>query len=434
MFGKVRWMVVSLMFLNGMINYLDRSALGVAAPLVTQDLHLDAAQLGIVFSVFSLGYAAFCFIGGYCGDLFGPKRVLSVSMGVWSLFCGLTAAVTGFWSMLVVRLFFGMGEGPISSNYNRMIRSWFPVDQRASAIGIANAGTPLGAAIAGPIVGLLALNYGWQISFVAVAVIGFIWIAVWHFSVTDQPQNHPDVGADELAELSDPEPAVDLAQGRPPLSSILLQPTVLATAFAFFGYITILFFFINWFPSYLVSARHMSIHDMSLATAIPWTIGVIGLAAGGFVSDFMFRLTGNAVKARKLLLVVCLLIAGVGIAVSGLVESVRAALALTAISVFFLYLTCSSYWVLILDTVEPSRVGVAGGFIHFVANCGGIIAPLVTGFIVQETGSYAAAFVWTGAIAVCGALAVAFFVRPPAIQEGAAGPIGSVKHSLSPAK
>ncbi len=353
MFSRVRWMIVGLMFLNGMINYIDRAALGVAAPLVSADLNLSPAQLGIVFSVFSVGYASFCFIGGYCGDLFGPKRVLSVSMIVWSLFCGLTALATGFWSLLGLRLFFGMGEGPISSNYNRMIRSWFPEYQRASAIGIANAGTPLGAAIAGPIVCLLALNFGWRVSFVAVALLGAIWVLAWHLSATDEPKDHPGVGPEERAELGEPEAALSNGQERPPLGSILMRPTVLATAFAFFGYITVLFFFINWFPSYLVNARHMSIHDMSFATAIPWTVGVVGLAMGGFVSDFIFRLTGNAVRARKLLLVVCLLIAGVGIALSGLVESVFSALTLTAVSVFFLYLTCSSYWVLILDTVEP---------------------------------------------------------------------------------
>src|SRR6201992_3860892 len=108
---RIRWVIGVLMFLAGMINYLDRSALGVAAPFIAHDLKLDPAQLGIVFSSFSFGYAAFCFVGGYASDQFGPKTVMTVSMIAWSVFCGLTTVAWSVGSVLVVRLDFGMGEG-----------------------------------------------------------------------------------------------------------------------------------------------------------------------------------------------------------------------------------------------------------------------------------------------------------------------------------
>ena len=121
MFKRVRWLMVFLLFLAGMINYLDRSALSVAAPLLTKDLGLDPAQLGIVFSSFFFGYALFCFVGGWAADRFGPKRVFIVSMTVWSVFCGLTAAATGLVSLLLIRVVFGMGEGPFSSTVNKLV-------------------------------------------------------------------------------------------------------------------------------------------------------------------------------------------------------------------------------------------------------------------------------------------------------------------------
>jgi nitrate/nitrite transporter NarK len=128
----------------------------------------------------------------------------------------------------------------------------------------------------------------------------------------------------------------------------------------------------------------------------------------------IFRLTGNPILARKLVLVVCLLVAAAGIALAGLADTVFSAVALMTVSVFFMYLTGNTYWAIILDTIEQDRVGGVSGFVHFIANCGGIVAPLATGFIVQATGSFFAAFVATGGIAVLGAFGVVVFVRAPA--------------------
>lgn len=429
MFLRGRWLVGGLMFLGGMINYLDRSALSVAAPFVAKDLHLDPARLGIVFSSFFWGYALFCFVGGWASDRFGPKRVYAVAMLVWSLFCGLTAAAFSLASLLVIRVIFGMGEGPIGSTANKMIRNWFPRDSQASAISIANAGTPLGGAISGPIVGFLALAAGWRVSFVAIALIGIVWAIAWMLLVRDYPDQPAELAPAQAT--AEPAPAQATAEHVPelPLAPLLMRPAVLATGFAFFGYACILYFFLTWFPSYLLMAKHLSVKSMSLATVVPWLVGFIGLASGGFLSDFLYRLTGNAVFARKLVLVSCLLASAIGIACAGMVASVEGAVALMAVSIFFMYLTGNTYFALVLDTVESSRVGGVSGFVHFIANCGGIVAPLVTGFIVQETGSFFSAFLLTGAIAVLGAAAVAILVRAPAAPVATA--IGAVRPTAS---
>jgi ACS family hexuronate transporter-like MFS transporter len=411
---RTRWVIGSFMFLAGMINYIDRSALGIAAPLIRADLHLDPAQLGVVFSSFSFGYALFCLVGGYASDRYGPRRVLGVSMVAWSFFCGLTAAAWGVGSLLVIRILFGMGEGPIGSACNKTVRNWFPHGQQASAVGICSAGTPLGAALSGPIVGLLLLSFGWRAAFVIIALIGIVWAMAWFAIATDHPSENSRVGAAELAEYEASQATQPRASSvRQPLGPLIARPAILATAFAFFGYSCILFFFLTWFPTYLVSVRHLSIASMSFTTMIPWLLGFIGVAAGGPLCDLIFRTTGNPILARKLVLVVCLLVAAVCIALAGSVDTVTAAVGLMSVSVFFMYLTGNTYWAIILDTIEQNRVGGVSGFVHFVANCGGIVAPLVTGFIVQATGSFYAAFLLTGGIAVLGAFGVAVFVRAP---------------------
>jgi sugar phosphate permease len=307
-----------------------------------------------------------------------------------------------------------MGEGPYGSATNKLVSNWFPRRQQATAVGWANAGTPLGGALAGPIVGFIALSWGWRVSFVIVAAIGLCWAIVWMLAVTERPETNPNISAAERAEIAADQEA---PRTGPPigLGTLLARPAVLATAFAFFGYAYILYFFLSWFPSYLTNARHLSLQSMSFVSTIPWLLGFVGLAAGGSVSDAIFRLTGNAVLARKLLLVCALIVAAICVALAGSVDSVEAAVTLMAVSVFFMYLTGNTYWAIILDTVEKDRVGGVGGFVHLIANTAGIVAPSVTGFMVQATGgSYAGAFGLAGGIAVLGALAVVVFVRAPA--------------------
>jgi len=417
---RTRWTLVWLLFVGGAISYLDRAALSITAPLITKELHLDPAQLGIVFSSFFVGYALFCFVGGYCADRFGPRRVLTVSMLVWSLFCGLTAATVGIASLLLVRVIFGMGEGPFCANINKLVSNWFPRRQQASAIGIANSGQSLGAALAGPVVGFIALSAGWRLSFVIISVVGVLWVIAWLMLAKDKPSIAPDTDAagDTHAAHAAQTAPPKLAAIAPaaPLREYLLRPAILATAFAFFGYAYILYFFLSWFPTYLTTAHHLSIQKMAIVSVIPWAVGATGLVVGGLVCDWLFRKTGRAIFARKVVLIGSLGAGAVCIAVTGTVTDLTSAVTLMAIGVFFMYASYNTYFAIVLDTVEKDRVGAIGGFVHFIANLAGIVAPALTGFLVQWSGNFRSAFLLTGAIALAGALLVAVCVHAPKRQ------------------
>jgi len=382
---------------------MDRSALSVAAPLVMKDLRLDAAQLGIIFSIFFAGYALFTFAGGYASDRFGPKRVFIWSMTAWSIFCGLTAAAVGFFSLLIVRVLFGCGEGPFGAAASKMVNNWFPPRRIATAIGVANAGTPIGGALAGPVAGWLAVRYGWRTSFVVLAALGLVWTLCWALFVTDKAD-----APSSSRELKEPREA----QGSPPpLSFYLRQPTVIATGAAFFSYAYVLYFFLSWFPSYLTMARHLDISRMGMLNAIPWILGTFGLLLGGPVCDLVFRLCPDLLAARKRVLMVCLALAATCVSLTGLVESLAWAVALMAVTIFCVYLTGAMYWAIIQDVVRAEHVGAASGFVHLIANCAGIIGPAATGFIVQATGAFTSAFLLAGGVALLGAVGVAVFVR-----------------------
>ncbi len=401
---------ISFLFAGGMINYMDRSALSVAAPLVMKELRLDAAQLGIAFSGFFVGYTIFTFIGGYASDIFGPKRVFAVSMTVWSVFCGLTAAAVGFFSLLAVRVLFGCGEGPFGAAVSKMVSNWFPRRRVATAIGIANAGTPIGGALAGAVAGWLAVHYGWRTSFVVLAAIGLCWTLCWALAVTDKPAAQEEKCSPEILEANYRQPTVP-SSNAPPLSFYLRQPVVIATGFSFFTYSYVLYFFLSWFPGYLVISRHLDISRMSLLNTIPWILGTLGLLLSGVFSDLLCRACSDPLTARKLILIPCLVLAAVCVGLTGLVSSLSWAVALMSVTIFCVYLTGATYWAIIQDVVNAEHVGAASGFVHFIANCAGIIGPAVTGFIVRATGAFTSAFLLAGAMALLGALVVAAFVK-----------------------
>jgi ACS family hexuronate transporter-like MFS transporter len=418
MLRKRRWQIIFMIFIASMINYLDRTAFSVAAPYITKEYGLSPSQLGILFSSFFAGYAIFNFVGGYLSDIYGPRKVFTGAMTVWSIFCGMTAAAFSFTSLLIVRVCFGIGEGPISATTSKTVSNWFPSKERSSAMGIASAGTPLGAAIAGPIVGVIAIYFSWKVAFVVMALIGIVWAFSWWRMAKDLPTEHTSISKEELAEIAQGQQVFSYVDGaKLPLSYFLKQPTVLLTALAFFAYNYNLFFFLTWFPSYLTMAKGLSIAKMSIVTTLPWFMGFIGLASGGFISDFVFRRTGKLMFSRKIILVVGLGATAVCVALTGFADSVEWAVGLMSIAIFTLYLTGSTYWALIQDTVSGENVGGVSGFVHFLANLSGVIGPTVTGYIVQSTGVFTSAFVLAGSLALIGSLAVAFFVRPIA-QNG----------------
>jgi len=415
----MRWFVVFMMFLASMMNYMDRSALSVAAPLIMKDLGLNLAQRGMVFSSFFLGYALFNFIGGVLADKYGPRATFAAAMGLWSGFCALTAGAFNFLSLMVIRIFFGMGEGPCSSTANKMVYNWFPRREAASAVGVLSAGTPLGGAVSGPVVIFLAITFGWRLSFVCIGILGIVWMLAWLKFTTDKPEGHPKIGETEQTlsnnlsvEIKNPD--------KKKIAYYLRHPTVLATALAFFGYNYTLFFFLTWFPTYLTDVHHLSLKSMSLVNSIPWILGFIGLAAGGFISDSIFKMTGNALFSRKIVLSVCLAAAALCVALAGTMSNnLPGAVALMSTSIFFLYLTGSIYWAIIQDSVQGESIGSVGGFVHFLANTSGVIGPALTGFIVQTSGSYYAAFVLAGGVSILGSAGVALFVKdePPICAE-----------------
>ncbi|EPD1260825.1 MFS transporter [Enterobacter hormaechei] len=348
-----------------MINYIDRAALSILAPYITTDLNVNKAELGLIFSSFAIGYAVFCFVGGWLADKYGPRRIFAGAMGLWSLFAGLTCAAFNFTSLFIIRVIFGAAEGPMGSVTNKTIVKWFPARERARAVGVSFSGNPMGGAVSAPIVAASALAFGWRMTFVGMMLIGFVWVVVWLIATK---------GSEAPKEEADARTVADTAGNDQPdekLSYYLKQPIILFTALAFFAYSYILFFFMTWFPSYLLDARGLNMRDMSIANVLPWLLGFVGLISGGFISDYIYKLTNNLLFSRKVIIVVGLIIAAICITASALVLNLYGAIALMSVGMFAMYVTTSCYWAIVQDTVKGNNVGAVSGFIHFLANLAG---------------------------------------------------------------
>jgi len=261
----------------------------------------------------------------------------------------------------------------------------------------------------------MTAEYGWRTAFVGVGCLGLIWLVFWHFLTTDQPHQHSKTSEAERRLIENDRAVVEHSDSIKSLGFYLRQPAILAAMVSYFGYSYILFFFLTWFPSFLMMDRHLSLKSMSIASVLPWVLGFIGYGLSGWISDLIFRRTGNALRARKLVLTTCLGVAGICVGLAGMVTTTGSAIGLMAFAVFALYLSGSTYWAIIQDTIPNTKLGSVGGCVHAIANCAGIVGPAITGFLVQQSHTFVSAFLLAGAVALASVLAVVILLRPGSI-------------------
>jgi ACS family hexuronate transporter-like MFS transporter len=412
----VRWRVLSTNAVVLVVNYGDRAALGVAAPFIVKEFGFSPSTMGILMSAFAFTYAPAAFFGGALADRYGPRKVMTAAVLWWSLFTAAAALCFNTVTFLLQRLLFGLGEGPQGSVTARTMSNWFPRREYATAVGLSFAANPLGAAIGTPVVaGLLVWSdNNWRVPFVVLGAVGVLVAGVWWWVVRDRPEQHPRVRQSELDHVAGGElarPDDDPAEA-PSVGYYLRRPAVLAAALAFFGFNWITFLFLSWYPTYLVQERGIKLEELAWAGSLPWIAGAVGTAVGGIVSDRLAKRLNAPYTVRKWAAVLGLSISGLLCFALTSVAGTVLAVALFTVTMLLLYTSNAQYWALVQQCVHPSRVGAVSGFVHFCANLAAIIAPAVTGFLVEDLGSWNAAFSLAAGLAVLGALVLVVVRRP----------------------
>ncbi|MBV8096027.1 MAG: MFS transporter, partial [Acetobacteraceae bacterium] len=361
------------------LNYGDRAAIGVAAPLIIKEFGFELSTMGLILSAFALSYAPACFLGGWSSDRFGPRKVMAAAVAWWSIFTAATALCFNFATFLLQRLCFGLGEGPQGSVTARTMSNWFPEREYATAVGLTFAANPLGAAIGTPVVAWLLVlsNDEWRVPFLVLGGAGLTMALIWYLVVRDDPAEHPLVGDEELRHIKEGDvavPTVDRLDGAVPLGAVptigfyVRQTAVWANALAFFGFSWILFMFLSWYPVFLVQEHHIDLKSLAWAGSIPWIAGSIGTALGGYLSDVAARRTSAPFATRKWAAVICLSAGAIlTFFVSG-VSTTFGAVALLTLALLMIYLSNVQFFALVRDSVHPKRLGAVTGFVHFCAN------------------------------------------------------------------
>jgi sugar phosphate permease len=411
-----RWYILLLISLMYLITYLDRVNISAAAPVISKEFGFDKITMGVIFGSFTFAYALFQVPGGWLGDRFGPRRMLTMIVGYWSIMTAATAAASGAISFVVVRFLFGVGEAGAFPVATRAMQLWYPRSERGFVQGITHSASRLGAAIAPPIVVTIITAFGWREVFYICGAVGIVWAVWWYFSYRDLPEDHRMVNRAELAGIRgidatgkiNPPRVESMAQL--PWSTLFRSPNMWAIMCAYFTYVYCLWIFLSWLPSYLVEYRHFTLIKTGFLASLPLLAGVVGDTVGGLATDWLLRKTGSAKIARRSVAIVGLLGCVVCIVPAALVEDPYAAVYLLTGAGFFLECTIGPSWAVPMDT-GGKYSGTVSGTMNMAGNFGGFLSPIVFGFLAQY-GSWQAPFIVAGALLVVGAAIWAFWLDP----------------------
>ena len=413
---RVRYGMLALVFVNVVINYLDRSNMSVAGAALSKDLGLSSVQLGLIFSAFGWTYAFLQIPGGLLADRIGPRILYGICLIAWSFATFFQGFARGFAQLFALRLATGAFEAPSYPINNRIVTSWFPDHERAFAIGIYVSGQFIGLAVLTPVLFIIQKHLGWQGLFIVTGLVGIVWGLVWYIFYRD-PLAHSGVNAAEVEYI---EAGGGLPKGRKAdagqlslwhwdnLKQVLASRTLWGVYIGQFAVNATLYFFLTWFPSYLVQYRGLIfIKSSLLATSVPFMAAAVGVLLSGYFSDRLVKQGRSVSMARKTPIIAGLLLS-VSIVGANYTDDPTLIIFFMSLAFFGAGMALIT-WVFVSLLSPKHLIGLTGGIFNFMGNLASIVVPLVIGFLVQD-GDFKPALVFIGAIALMGACSYIFLV------------------------
>lgn len=378
--------------------YLHRSALSIAAPFVSRDLGLNPGATGILLSVFFWSYSLSQMPAGWLADRFGVGRVYAVGFVVWAAAAAFSGLAPSFAVLVLLRLAMGLGQGIVFPGSARSVANWFAATERGGATGAFLAGMRVGQAAITTLGAAMIATYGWRYFFIVIAIAGVVWLVPWivfHWRNERAPRA-PEVAVTRVSTAD----SLRLLRDRRMLG-------VFATFFAV-DYVWLLN--ATWVPGYFLSRRNFSADEMTLYVSVPIILmSVTGMLAG-IASDAVVRRGRSEVTVRKSFIMGGMLV-GCVIGPVGAVESGHLAGLLAGVCVMGLSVASTNIWALTQVIAGREKTGLASGAQNFVGTFAGVIAPIVTGFLAQLTGSFAVAFLIAGVLLFLGIVAGWVLIR-----------------------
>ncbi|MBZ4188702.1 MFS transporter [Niabella beijingensis] len=411
---RVRYQMLFLLFVNVVINYMDRSNLAVAASAIGKEFRFSSVQMGLIFSAFSWTYLLFQIPGGILVKRITPRILYTVSLVTWSLATVLQGFARGFVSLFGLRMATGALEAPAFPINNRVVSSWFPIQERASAIAVYTSGQFLGLAFLMPVLSKIQLQAGWKGLFVITGLIGIIWGLVWYFFYRD-PLQHKKTNKAELEHIEKGggllnNPAEDPGKKAfrwADLSEVLSHRKLWGIYLGQFAVNGALWFFLTWFPKYLVDYRGLDFIQSGYWASIPYLAAFAGVLCSGFLSDHLIRKGIPAAKARKRPIIAGLLLS-VSIIGANYVHTPGWIILFMSVS-FFGVGFASITWIFVSTLAPKHLIDVTGGVFNFIGQLSGIVVPIAIGFLASG-GNFAPALIFIAVLGGLGSCSYLFLV------------------------
>jgi MFS transporter, ACS family, D-galactonate transporter len=393
-----RWTIVWLLFAASLVNYFDRQTLSFAMPLVSKEFNLDPAQQGVVLSAFFWSYTALQIPIGLCADRFNLRWLYAGAFALWSLAQGFTGFAGSVGVLIACRILLGIGESIYLVGGTKVVSLFFPLSQRGLPCGIFDAGTRTGLVLEGLIIGWMLTTFGWRTTFMIVGFVALVWLLPWFLATPKQ--------------MRDTSPGFK----RPrfvwsEFVALLRSRDLLGVLLGFFCFDYYWYFLITWLPSYLVNQRGMTILKAGIYASLPFLVFGVCLPLGGWIADRLIRQGWDPARARKGIITVSFL-SGLLIIPAAFVTDANVAMMLI-MGGCLVGLSAPNQLVLLQSCTPPKEIGLAVGVYNTVGNVAGILAPLITGFVIKMSGgSYTSAFVLAAVMLAASTLCYWFIVGP----------------------
>ncbi|MFC9790614.1 MFS transporter [Rhodococcus sp. NPDC127528] len=411
--SRARLLIAVMLFATVVINYMDRANLSIAMPAIAHEMDLSKAQQGLLLSAFGWTYAAMQIPGGWLVDRIPPRVLYPACLALWSLATVFMGVIGGFVALIALRLFVGAFEAPAYPINNRIATAWFPERERASVIGFYTSGQFIGLALLTPFLSWLQSEMSWHWVFVVTGVIGLVWGGIWYLRYREPRDSRANDAEIEL--IRDGGGLVDLAQTLRPRAAITREDvaTVLGRRKLWGIYLgqfcltSTLWFFLTWFPTYLVEYRHMDYIKSGFLASLPFVAALIGVLFSGVFSDFLLRRGVSLGAARKGPIIVGLLLTTAMIG-ANFTDSTVLVIAFLSVA-FFGNGLASITWSLVSALAPERLLGLTGGTFNFIGNLSSIATPIVIGLLVTDQ-SFAPGFVYMTVVTAIGIAAYVLLV------------------------
>ncbi|PGH57466.1 MFS transporter [Azospirillum palustre] len=416
---RVRYLILAMLFLVTVINYADRATLSITGPVISKELGINAAEMGFIFSAFGWAYVLGQLPGGWLLDRYGSKIVYGLSIFIWSVFTlmqgsiGFLAGGTAVATLFALRFAVGFAEAPSFPGNSRVVAAWFPGQERATASAIFNSAQYFATVLFAPLMGWLTHSFGWHWVFGVMGGLGIVMAGVWMKTVY-APKDHPRINQAELDHIAAGGGLVNMDDGQKKAVSaesgakwdyirqLFASRMMVGIFLGQFCINAITYFFITWFPVYLVQARGMSILNAGFIASIPAICGFVGGILGGVMSDAMLRRGYSLTAARKTPIVLGMVMSMAMIACN-YTDLQWVIVSLMALAFFGKGIGALG-WAVMSDCAPKEITGLSGGVFNMCGNLSSISTPIIIGYIIQSSGSFNGALVFVGANALIAAV------------------------------